>query len=435
MPEVEAAPIAGKTVDRRPGARLWGLDGHSRVMLLLCAMFALMYLDRINISAAASSLRGEFGLSNTQLGIAFSAFSWAYLGSVLFGGLGVRRYGARRTLVCCAVLVGLATLATGFVQGLAGLFVVRLLVGAGEGPAFPAATQAMRDWYPPDRFGYIQGVTHSASRLGGALAPPLVAWITVLVGWRVSFVVCGGLAVLWAVGWWRYFRDDPRRHKDVQPDRLRGIEPALPARTGRVPLRALTRRMAIVTFVMFTYGWSYWVFLSWLPLYFANRYGTDLRSSALLASAPLLAGVVGNSLGGIISDALLRRTGRHRLARCGVVFVSLLGAALFLIPSMITSELVVVVPLLALSMLFLEMTIAPMYAVPMDMSREYSGIGSAFIIMGVGIAGIVSPIVFGWLIDLTGNWNVPFLTAVLILIAGAVGVVFVRPDRPFAPPA
>jgi MFS family permease len=74
-----------------------------------------------------------------------------------------------------------------------------------------------------------------------------------------------------------------------------------------------------------------------------------------------------------------------------------------------------------------------MYAVPMDMSRDYAGLGSAFIIMGVGLAGIISPIVFGWLIDLTGNWNVPFLTAVLILLAGAAATVFVRPDLPFSP--
>src|SRR5215472_16563949 len=114
--------------------RSWRLDGHGWVMVLLCAMFAIMYLDRINVAAAAASIGAEFHLSNTAIGVAFSAFSWSYLGSVLLGGLAVRRFGARAMLVFCAALVGLATLATGFVQGLAGLFVVRFLVGAGEGP-------------------------------------------------------------------------------------------------------------------------------------------------------------------------------------------------------------------------------------------------------------------------------------------------------------
>jgi MFS family permease len=101
---------------------------------------------------------------------------------------------------------------------------------------------------------------------------------------------------------------------------------------------------------------------------------------------------------------------------------------------MLTDSLMLVVPLLAASMFFLELTIAPMYAVPMDMSREFAGVGSSFIIMGVALAGIISPVVFGWLIDLTGSWNVPFASGVAILLFGALVVCFLRPDRPFVAP-
>jgi MFS family permease len=130
------------------------------------------------------------------------------------------------------------------------------------------------------------------------------------------------------------------------------------------------------------------------------------------------------------SDFILKRTGRHRFARCSVVIVSLVGTAVFLVPCLFVSDLNIVVALLALSMFFLELTIAPMYAVPMDISKEYAGLGSAYIIMGVAIAGIVSPVVFGWLIDLTGNWNVPFATGVVILLIGAAVVGVLRPDVP-----
>ncbi|MGK3945846.1 hypothetical protein ABK046_46815, partial [Streptomyces caeruleatus] len=81
-------------------------------------------------------------------------------------------------------------------------------------------------------------------------------------------------------------------------------------------------------------------------------------------------------------------------------------------------------------MFFLEMTIAPMYAIPMDISKDYAGLGSAYVIMGVGISGVVSPVVFGWLIDLTGNWNIPFASGIAILLAGALAVVLLRPDVP-----
>jgi sugar phosphate permease len=121
------------------------ISAHAVVTTLLCALFALMYLDRINISAAASSIKQQFSLSNTEMGLAFSAFSWTYLASVFFGGWGARKVGARRVLVVSVLLVGSATIATGFIGGLATLFVARLLVGLGEGPVFPASTQAMRN--------------------------------------------------------------------------------------------------------------------------------------------------------------------------------------------------------------------------------------------------------------------------------------------------
>jgi MFS transporter, ACS family, glucarate transporter len=189
---------------------------------------------------------------------------------------------------------------------------------------------------------------------------------------------------------------------------------------AKVPFLALTRKFSPVTAVTFTYGWAYWVFVSWLPLYFFNYHHTDLKSSALLASVPFLAGVVGNTVGGSVSDYLLKRTGDIKTARCTVVSVSLAVCALLLLPIMFLSELVHIVPLLAASMLFLELTPAPMYAVTMDISEDFSGLGASFLIAGVAIAGIISPVVFGWLVDLTKNWNVPFATSIGILLMGAL---------------
>jgi MFS family permease len=410
------------------------VSAHTLVTTLLCILFAIMYLDRVNISAAAASVKVHFALTNTEMGLTFSGFSWAYLGSVLFGGWGARKYGARSTLVISVIVVGLGTIATGLADGLVTLFVARLAVGLGEGPAFPAATQAMRNWYPPHRFGYIQGITHSASRLGAALAPPIVAALIVWIDWRLSFVICGVAALIWSAAWWFFFQDDPRTHPKVDPKKLEGLSVALPNRSAKTPLLMLTKRMFPVTIVMFAYGWTYWVFVSWLPLYFANRHGTDLKSSALLTSALFFAGLIGNTVGGVVSDRILKITGRNRFARCSVILVSLLGAAAFIMPTMFLDDLRVVVPLLAGAMFFLELTIAPMYAIPMDISKEYAGLGSAYVIMGVGLSGIVSPVVFGWLIDLTGNWNVPFASGVGILLGGALAVVLLRPDVPFVIP-
>ncbi|MBY0383332.1 MAG: MFS transporter [Xanthobacteraceae bacterium] len=410
------------------------ISAHTLVTTLLCILFAIMYLDRVNISAAASSVKDHFHLTNAEMGVIFSGFSWAYLASVLWGGWGARKFGAKATLVVSVIVVGIGTIATGLAGGLATLFIARLIVGLGEGPAFPAATQAMRNWYPPARFGYIQGITHSASRLGAALAPPIVTALIVLGDWRLSFVICGVAALIWAGFWWFTFRDDPRTHPRIDPKCLEGITVSLPNRRAKTPLWLLTKRMFPVTIVMFAYGWTYWVFVSWLPLYFVNQHGTNLKNSALLTSALFFAGLIGNTVGGVVSDRILRRTNRNRLARCSVILVSLLGAAAFITPTMFINDLRLVVPLLAGAMFFLELTIAPMYAIPMDISKDYAGLGSAYVIMGVGLSGIISPVVFGRLIDLTGNWNVPFATGVAILLCGALAVSLLRPDVPLVIP-
>lgn len=427
MALMQDADVAAPMQQEKSQARSW-FSAHLIVTWMLCILFAIMYLDRVNISAAAGSLKSHFELNNTQMGLAFSGFSWAYLASVLFGGWGARKYGAKATLVVCVIIVGVGTIMTGLVGGIVSLFVARLVVGLGEGPAFPAATQAMRNWYPAHRFGYIQGITHSASRLGAAIAPPFVASLIVLTDWRVSFIVCGVAAIIWAGVWWLFFQDDPRTHPQVNPAHLTGLSVSLPNRKARTPFWILTKRMFPVTIVMFSYGWTYWVFVSWLPLYFANQHGVNLKNSALLTSIPFFAGLVGNTVGGVVSDVILKRTGRNRLARCSVVFVSLIGTAAFLVPCLWVQDLTTIVMLLAAAMFFLELTIAPMYAIPMDISKEFAGLGSAYIIMGVAISGIVSPVVFGWLIDLTGNWNIPFATGIGILLTGAAVVGVLRPD-------
>src|SRR5258708_2294054 len=138
---------ADNTAVMAPVARSF-FKAHTVVTTMLCVLFAIMYLDRVNISAAAAPLKAHFQLTNTQMGLAFSAFSWAYLASVLFGGWGARKYGARASLFVAVSIVGVGTILTGLTGGLGSLFIARLVVGLGEGPAFPAATQAMRNWYP-----------------------------------------------------------------------------------------------------------------------------------------------------------------------------------------------------------------------------------------------------------------------------------------------
>jgi sugar phosphate permease len=402
---------------------------------ILSAMYGIMYLDRVNISVAAKDMMKEFSLTNTEIGLAFSAFAWPYLFGQLVGGWLANRFGARLTLAVCGLVAAIATLSTGFIGGLISLFAVRLALGCGEGPSFSAATQAMRNWYPPTRFGFIQGITHSAARLGGAIAPPIVAWVMAMAGWRSAFWFCGALSLVWVFVWWWYFRDDPRSHPSVTPDEVSVLSPyAKLSRKARTPFLPLAKRIGSVTAVDFCYGWMLWVFISWIPLYFMNKHQLNLKNSALLAGLTFFAGVVGDTIGGSFSDWILVRTGNKRLARNAFIAFSLVLAGIFLFCTMTTMNVTYVAIFLGLSFFCLELVVGTIWAVPMDITREYAGIAGGMMNFGFGLAGIISPVVFGLVVDKTGNWDIPFGISVAICALGAVLTVFMRPDKPFVPP-
>ncbi len=304
------------------------------VLGLLCLMYLITYVDRVNVATAGDAIRHELNLTNTQLGFVFSAFAYPYLLFQVFGGWVGDRFGPRLTLFVCGAIWAAATILTGLVGSLMALFLVRVLLGVGEGATFPVATRAMQDWTPPSRRGFAQGITHAFARFGNALTPPIVAWLIALVTWRGSFVALGCCSLAWVAVWGWYFRDNPADHPGItreELDRLPARRAAAAARPT-VPWGPLTRRMMPVTIVYFCYGWTLWLYLSWLPLFFLHEYHLNIAKSAIFSSAVFFAGVAGDLLGGTISDAVLKRTGDVLKARRNVIVAGFLGSFFFLLP-------------------------------------------------------------------------------------------------------
>ena len=404
----------------------------NRVLAVLCLMYLALYVDRVNISTAAPLMMADLGLSNTQFGMAVSAFSYPYAAIQLFGGWITDRFGARRTLIACGLLVCVSTILTGFVGGFASLIAMRVALGFGEGFAFPAATRAMATWLPPARWGHAQGITHAASRLGNALTPPLVVALIAVASWRGAFVAVGLASLTWVVLWLWVARDDPRQHKGMTRADIAELAPAVSDKAKQpVPWLKLARRIAPVTAVDFCYGWTLWVFLTWLPIFFYKSFGLDLKHSALFTGGVLLAGVAGDTVGGLMSDRILRRTGDFQKARRNLIIVGMLGAFVFLLPVVLTHNLATVAISLSLACFFVELVVAPIWAVPMDIAPRFAGAASGMMNFGFGLAGILSPLLFGAALDVTGNWTVPFCASLALLLVGAGLSFFMRPDRPF----
>ncbi|MFC0400262.1 MFS transporter [Paraburkholderia rhizosphaerae] len=404
----------------------------TRVLLLLCAMYFITYIDRVNVSTAASAFGAELGLNHTQVGFVFSAFAYPYLIFQIIGGWVGDRFGPRRTLGICAVIWAGATVLTGLAGGFASMIVARLLLGLGEGATFPTATRAMSNWMRADQRGYAQGITHAASRIGNAVAPPLIVWLMVATNWRGAFIITGIVSFLWAVVWIWYFRDNPREHPRITDSETAKLSAYSGAKQRTpVPWRALVGRMAPVTAVYFCYGWVLWLFLGWIPQYFLHNYHMDLKKSALFASSVFFAGVIGDYLGGLVTDRILRSSGNVRLARNVMVGVCMFLTLLSLAPIMLIPNITITMAALCLAggFFFNEMTIGPMWAVPMDIAPKHAGTASGIMNTGSALAAIISPVVGGWLIDLTGNWNLPFTVSMILMALGILLSFTMRPDR------
>ncbi|WP_246797454.1 MFS transporter [Burkholderia perseverans] len=400
------------------------------VLVMLCVMYLITYLDRVNVSTAAVGFGKEFGLSHTEIGLVFSAFAYPYLVFQIIGGWVSDRFGARKTLLFCGAVWGVATVLTGMAGGLVSLLAARLLLGFGEGATFPAATAAMTRWVPKDQRGFAQGITHAASRVGNALAPAAVVAVMASFGWRAAFYLCGALSLCWVLGWWFTYTEQPRDHPRITEAELATLPAPKPRATG-LRWGALARRMLPVTVVYFCYGWTLWLFLSWIPQFFLHYYHMNLQKSALFSSVVFFAGVIGDTAGGIVTDRILRRTGSLARARSTMVSICMLCTLLALVPLAFVHEVYAAMGCLALGFFFAEMTIGPMWAIPMDIAPEFSGTASGIMNTGSAAAAIVSPVIGGVLIDRFGSWQLPFYGSMLLMAIGVVCAFRMHPERRF----
>ena len=403
--------------------------GRWYILLLISVMYLITYLDRVNISTAAPQISKEFGFGNVTMGFIFSAFVWAYALFQVPGGWLSDRFGARTVLATIVAYWSIMTAATGLAFSATSFIVLRFLFGVGEAGAFPGATRAMQLWYPRSERGFVQGITHSASRAGAALAPPLVLLIMINLGWRWAFLICGLIGLVWSLWWSLSYRNVPEEHAlvnlaELEAIRGRGpngeINPPPVAERTEVPWGTLLRspNMWAIMLAYFTYVYCLWIFLTWLTKYLIDVRHFTLLKGGLLASLPLWAGVVGDTVGGLATDWLLRRTGNAKFARSSVAITGLLGCAVFIVPAALTEDPYVAVGCLTASMFFLECTIGPSWAVPMDTGGKYSGTVSGMMNMAGNFGGAISPIMFGYL-AYGDKWQAPFIVAACLLVVGA----------------
>jgi MFS transporter, ACS family, glucarate transporter len=399
------------------------------------AVAAIAYLDRICISTAAPAIRAELGLSDAEMGLVFSAFTLAYALFEIPSGWFADRFGARRTLTRIVIWWSVLTSLTGLAGGFASLLVVRFLFGVGEAGMFPASARAFGRWLPQGERGRAFGLTLMTAALGGALSQPLVVALLERTSWRVAFAVFGSVGLVWAIGWWRWFRDEPGDHPAVNPTELRLIV------AGRgemlhhesVPwglmVRNPTLRALCLMYAAAVYGWYFYI--TWLPTYLLRARGFDLSQVGWLAALPLLSIAGGVFLGGWGSDLLAHRLGPRRGRRLtGLIGFPLAAAAV--VAAVLTSSPLRSAWLFAAAAGFAALGIAPGWAVCVEVGGAHAGVVSGAMNMFGNLGGALSPLVIGFSLERFGSWQAPLLSVAALYVVAAVLWLGIDPGKRIA---
>jgi sugar phosphate permease len=401
------------------------------VLLLIGVMYMITYMDRTGISIAAPAMAQEFGFSQTSIGIVFSVFLWAYAIAQIPTGWLADRFGPRLLLLIIVPFWSLMTAMTAVATGIVSVSAIRFVFGLAEAGAFPAATRGMQLWFPPSERGIVHGVTHSFSRFAIAIVPVLGVSIVAAFGWRWIFYLFGAAGLFWSGAFYRLYRNRPEDHPSVNRAELAHIRGRNPDGTIKPPIDLRGRptaplktifRSANMWYIAAGYGcfhYGTYFYVTWFPTYLFEYRHLSLKAVGTLASLPLFAGMVGDILGGTLTDRVYRRTGKLKFARRIVAAPAMLVSGSFLIPAGLTHHASTAILCLTGSLFFLELVISPAWAVPMDVGGEFSGTVSGIMNMAGSIAASFSPVVFGFLVQ-RGLWITPFFISAGVLLTGAL---------------
>ncbi len=407
----------------------------------------ITYVDRVCISQTAGNIRHDLGLNEKQMGWVFAAFGLAYaLFEIPAGWLG-DRFGPRGVLMKVVVMWSMFTAATGAAWNFTSLLVCRILFGAGEAGCFPNATKIFSIWLPTTERTRAQSLLWLAARWGGAFTPLIVTAVLAVLNWRWTFAFFGIVGVVWAVAFYRWFRDRPREHPSVNAAELAlmdGAERNAPCHAP-IPWGTLLRSRTVwllwLQYFCLSYGWYFYV--TWLPTYLREARHVPLEKSAVLAGLPLFFGGFGCLAGGWAARRLgekWRDVGRARRAVCSAGLFG--AAAMIVVASKIDQPLWAMVAL-GLASFANDVTLAPCWVSCMDVGGRLAGSLSGSMNMMGNFGGALGPLVVGYILDrakpsLTAppsieGWTNAFLLAAAVYVVAGLAWIFLDPVTPLEP--
>ncbi len=294
------------------------------------------YLDRTNISIAASALQDDLSINSVQMGYVFSAFAWTYAFLQIPGGIVADKIGSRVLYTFIMAFWSIATLLQGFANSFIILLGLRASIGTFEAPSYPINNLIVTRWFPENERASAIGIYTSGQFLGMAFLLPVLALIQNYLGWRGLFFVSGIIGIIWA-GVWYYFYRDPGEHPDISARELDYIVKGggLVKEKGESQIKEKFKFKHVKQVFSYRNLWGLYIgqfclgatvvfFLTWFPTYLIKYRGLDFLQSGFLASIPYLAAFIGVLLSGFISDLLTKKGYSVEVSRKTPIIIGML---------------------------------------------------------------------------------------------------------------
>ncbi len=345
------------------------------------------YLDRQTLSVVAPVLREEFGMSNVTYSRVVFGFLFAY--TIMNGVSGplIDRLGTRLGYALCMIWWSGSAILHAFATGPWSLGIARFSLGMGEAGNWPAGVKVVAEWFPAKERALASGLFNSGSAIGAILAPPVVAWILLTLGWPAAFVAVGVTGFLWLAVWWPTYHTPPTVTAEIREE--------------SVPTKALLRTRFVWIFtlskVFMDPVWYFYIF--WFPEYLKSARHFDMASIGKYAWIPFLVAGFGNIFGGLMSNRLLSRGwSLTRARKVSVSFFALLMTCA--IPAVLVPDVRLAIGLVSIAMIGYTGSLANMLAFPADVFPK-GVVGSVYGIasMGSGFGGMLFTLLTGWMVD------------------------------------
>lgn len=402
------------------------------VVAFMMALGGVTYLDRVAIGTLQVQIRSDLGLSLDQMSWVFSSFAFAYAIFEIPTAWWADRIGSRRVLTRIVVWWSAFTMLTGAAFSYWSMLALRWLFGMGEAGAWPNVGRIFSRWIPARERGRVQGIFFSGAHLAGGLTPAVVTWLATFLSWRWIFVVCGSTGLIWAIAFYRWFRDEPRDHPSVSAAERDFIEAGrvVEGSHAHAHWTRILREPGIVPLCIqyFANSYGYYFFITWLPEYLRTARGMADTELAIFAGLPMMLSAAADITGGMTTDFLARKLG----VRNGYRFVggvAYLLAAVVMAAGAAASDGQVSGLLIAIAGALSMFTLAPAWATALGIGGEQAGLMGAVMNTSGQIGSILSPLVLARIVGRTGDWSLPLYVLASLYAVAALCWVFVRPRQ------